>query len=114
MSVAMKWLLSAAAVPAAVFAVSAIEAQCAKCVSGACQWGPLAPPAYADCMVLGGTCYNSVQKCGGDETLEFAAVDFGLDGLGALNDRRASTILDRASGTQKVRIHCSGIVVGLS
>lgn len=108
-----KWMLGAIAVPAAIIAVRAIDAQCAKCISNACQWGPLNPPAYADCQVIGGTCYNSEQKCGGGESLEFASVDFGLDGLGLIDGRHAATVSDRLNKDLKVRIHCSGIVVGL-
>lgn len=102
-----------ALIAGAGIAGNVIEAQCAKCISSQCQWGPLNPPAYAGCIVIGGVCYNDQQSCGKtDEAFEFTSVDFGLDGTGMIDTARSKIVSDRLNSTRRVSVHCSGIVNG--
>lgn len=102
--------LALSAVPVLTLAVRTLEAQCARCISGACQWGPLMPPAYADCKIIGGQCFNSEATCG-DQEFAFANVEFALDGTGMLNSSGSEAKPDRAKSGRNVYLHCSGIVV---
>lgn len=89
------------------------SAQCAKCVpdqsGGHCQWGPLQPPAFADCVdIITGGCWEATQSC--PDRFALNAVKFDMVGAWIAPVVHTEAI---ARGISALR-SCHGAIVALA